>query len=286
MRNLLRFCSVGVWAILWVTSVAFAQGVPGSTPTPPAPGQSPASPPLPPTSTTRSPEIMFLDLDKNHDGVITENEITDSDRSRYFGQFGRLLSETDLNHDGRITREEFMHAGELPFYSDIHTVAGLLLLGAFAGFCFFLDGLLDPDRREYLWYALTGSLLSVGLAYLCAPEWFLRREPFLGFVSVAPVILILLALATGATRAKEEEPDTPKGTVVYKIGEKGSASVASKQRPAQPPQAGQPARRPAQAPARPRPAPTPPRLPPRPPQSSPSKPPPRPPGPPKPGGQK
>ena len=223
-----------------------------------------------------------MELDKNHDGVITASEITDVDRARYFSLFKTQLSEADRNHDGRITREEFSRVGEVPFYSDIHTVAGLLLIVAFAGFCMFLDGLLDAERREYLWYLLAGVPVLAGLAYLCAPEWFLTKSPYLGFVVAAPVILMLLALATGATRAKEEAPAAPKGTVVYKVGEKPAAG-ASGQRPAP----GSPPRRPAAPTARPRPAPTPPRLPPRPSQSSPGSSPPRPPGsPPKPGGAK
>jgi hypothetical protein len=215
--------------------------------------------------------------------VITESEITDTDRARYFSLFKTQLSEADRNHDGRITREEFSRVGEVPFYSDIHTVAGLLLIVAFAGFCMFLDGLLDAERREYLWYLLAGVPALVGLAYLCAPEWFLTKSPYFGFVVAAPVTLIVLALVTGATRAKEAAPAAPKGTVVYKVGEKPAAAGASGQRPAP----GGPPRRPVATPPRPRPAPTPPRLPPRPSQSSPGSSPPRPPGgPPKPGGPK
>jgi hypothetical protein len=222
------------------------------------------------TSDDRLPEDLFQKLDKNYDGVILDVEIGESDRARY----GELLQRADRNQDRRITREEFALARQLPLHRDIRTGAALLLIVAFACFCLFLDGLLEPDRRDYFWHAIGGMIVPLGLAFLIAPGWFLEQSPYLGFVAVVPIGLVLLALVTGATRDKEGA--AAQGPVVYKVGTKPSAAGPQAQRP------GAPApRKPAPPPRTPRPAPVPrPPLPERRPQ------PPTKSQPPKPGGQK
>lgn len=221
-------------------------------------------------SNGKPPDLLFQKLDKNHDKKIDKTELASPD----VGPYRSKLEKADRNRDGMITKEEFDRADEVPFYSDPLTLAALFLIAGFASFCLFLDGLLEPDRRDYFLLAIGGSVLCVGLAYLFGSRWFLGESPYLAFVAVAPAVLIVLALITGVTQAQEEQPVVPSGETVYKVGKTPSTSGTASQKPAQQPRRAAPPVR------TPRPAPMPrPEVPERRPSAAPRPSPPRPSGP-------
>lgn len=258
-------------AIAFVPSSAEAQQA-----APTASNSAPQSPPPDAARKTanwrdRLTDSLFLTLDKNHDKMIDEAELKSEEAARYRDD----LKSADRDGSGKISLEEYRRIGEVPFYRDIKTVAAVLLTLSFACFCVFLDGLLEPDRRDYFLLTIGGSVVLAGLAYLFATEWYLNAEPFLGFVAAIPLLVIVLAFLTGATKEKEEEV-APSGPVVYKVGKPTAEGTPA-------PKPGQPAApRKSTAPIRtPRPAPLPrPPVPERRPQSPPRAQPPRPSGPP------
>lgn len=288
-----RWLSFGVAlsaTMLWLAlSAAVAQqptpSGPGVSPGAPAAATQPTSPGAaskPPASTDRLTDSLFQRLNKNHDKVIDETELKSTEAAPYRDE----LKSADRDNNGKITQEEFRRAGEIPFYRDPRSAAAVLLVLGFACFCMFLDGLLEPERRDYFLLTIAGSVLLAGLAYLFAPNWFLDADakphhPYLGFVAAVPVLVIVLAFLTGATKEKEEQPAAPAGPVVYKVGAKPTTAGAPAQKPGQPPP-GQPAtaRKPAAPVRTPRPAPLPrPPVPERRPPTPPRSQPPRPPGP-------
>lgn len=282
-----RWLALGVSVsatMLWIA----ASQVNAQQPTPSGPAGSsgptnsvtqPSSPGATPKKSAswkdRLTDSLFLRLDKNHDKSIDETELKSTDAAPYRDD----LKAADRDGNGRITQEEFRRRGEVPFYRDLRSVAAILLLLGFACFCMFLDGLLEPDRRDYFLLTIGGSVVSAGLAYLFAQNWFFDGKPYLGFVAAVPVLLIVLAVLTGATKEKEE-PTGPTGPIVYKVGAKPTAEVTPGQKPSQ-----RVAPRKPTAPVRtPRPAPLPrPPVPERRPQTPPRTQPPRPPGPSAPG---
>jgi len=239
------------------------------------PGSAGTTPKKPASWKDRLTDSLFLRLDKDHDRAIDEKELKSTDAAPYRDD----LKSADRDDNGKITQEEFRRIGEVPFYRDVKSVAAILLLLAFAGFCMFMDGLLEPDRRDYFLWSIAGSVALAGLAYLCAQSWFFAGKPFLGFVAAVPVLVVVLAFLMGATKEKEE-PAVPAGPVVYTVGAKPPAGGTPAQKPGQP--AGP---RKSTAPIRtPRPAPLPrPPVPERRPQTPPRSQPPRPPGPATPG---
>ena len=53
---------------------------------------------------TRNPNPTFGSLDKNHDGVLTRDEV------RHIRDFARAFAEGDDNKDGKLDRDEFIKA--------------------------------------------------------------------------------------------------------------------------------------------------------------------------------
>jgi len=244
-------------------------GVPAGSPgTSTAPGQSPNRV-APPAGNQRLPDSVFFTLDRNRDNAIDKSELATPEAAGYRSQ----LAEADRDGNGFITKEEFSQLGQLPFYRDVKTAAAILLVLCFAAFCLFLDGLLDPDHRDYFIYSIAAMAAFGVLSFLVGRSWFLTERPYLAFVALAPAVLIGLAFVFGATREKEEAPEGPKGPVVYKVGKGTSGTQPAK--PASGPgtkKSGPPARTP-----RPAPIPRPP-VPERRPQTPPRSAPPRPPG--------
>jgi hypothetical protein len=193
------------------------------------------------------PESVFLKLDKNHDKVIGDSELTSPEAAPYAAK----LKQADRDGNNRVTWEEFNRMGEVPLYRDPRTAAALLLILGFGAYCLFLDGLFDPDHRDYFWLSIAGVVVCAGSAYLLGKSWFLEQAPFLGYVAVAPALLIMIATLFGATQEKEEAPAGPAGPVVYQVGKKAgdTASGAAK--------SGQPPRKPSPPVRTPRPAPLP-----------------------------
>jgi hypothetical protein len=212
---------------------------------------------------------VFLMLDRNHDKQLTEAELTTPDA----GPYASKLKEADRDGNNRITFEEFSRLGEVPLYRDPRAAAAILLVLAFAAFCMFLDGLVDPDHRDYFWLAIAGMTASVGLVFVVAKPWFLEQPPYLGYVAGATVVLIIAAFIFGATKEKEEVAAAPTGPVVYQVGKKPGETASTAGKPGQPPPRKPPP--PVRTPSPPRPAPSTPPTPPRPPGN-------RPPGGPKP----
>lgn len=276
-----RWLAIGVAVSATIWWLAEANAV-AQQATPPGPAESSG----PPTSETptgssgtkakkslsredRLTDNLFLRLDKNHDKAIDETELQSADAARYRDD----LKSGDRDGNGRISQEEYRRIGEVPFYRAPKSLAAVLLVLSFACFCMFLDGLLEPERRDYFLWTIIGSVVLAGLAYLFAQNWFTDAKPYLAYVAVVPVVLIVLAILTGATKEKEE-PAAPAGPVVYKVGAKPTPEGTPAQRPGQPAATRKPA-----VPVRtPRPAPLPrPPVPARRPQAPPrSQPPPRP----------
>ena len=283
-----RWLAFGVWVSAMMLWLAASDAV-AQQPTPPGPvgtassinaetqpGAAGATAKKSASWKDRLTDSLFLRLDKNHDKVIDETELKSTDAAPYRDD----LKAADRDGNAKTTLEEFRRIGEVPFYRDVKSVAAILLLLAFASFCMFLDGLLEPDRRDYFLWSIAGSVALAGLAYLCAQSWFFAGKPFLGFVAAVPVLVVVVAFLMGATKEKEE-PTVPAGPIVYKVGAKPAAEGTPAQKP------GQPAiPRKSTAPIRtPRPAPVPrPPVPERRPQTPPRSQPPRPPGPSAPGG--
>jgi hypothetical protein len=278
-----RWLAIGVAVSATIWWLAGANAV-AQQATPPGPAGSSG----PPTSETlagspgvtakkslirkdRLTDNLFLRLDKNHDKAIDEAELQSAEAARYRDE----LKSGDRDGNGRISKEEYRRIGEVPFYRDAKSLAAVLLVLGFACFCMFLDGLLEPERRDYFVWTIVGSVALAGLAYLFAPNWFTDAKPYLAYVAVVPVLLIVLAILMGATKEKEEVA-APAGPVVYKVGAKPTAEGTPAQKPGQPATT-----RKSTAPVRtPRPAPLPrPPVPERRPQAPPRSQPPRPPGP-------
>jgi hypothetical protein len=170
----------------------------------------------------QSPQTLFRKFDANRDGILMGDEVTEQP----IRESGPTLKAADRNGDGRVTREELAAALQTPVLRDPQTLAAILLLVGFAGFCLFLDELLDPERREYYLWAILGTAVTGALAFLLASGWFLGEQPFLAFVALAPVIVVVLAIVCGATKEIERQM-LPQGPVVYKVGAGGKSSPAS-----------------------------------------------------------
>jgi hypothetical protein len=280
-----------------------AGGQPGGTTAPAAStGTQPTTGATPPANTTPTqdassregelPESLFDRVDKNHDKSITESELKATEAAPYVEQ----LKRADQNKDGRITREEFDRARQPPFHRDPRTAAALALVLAFAAFCLFLDGFLEPDRRDYFWLSIGGCVAATGVAYLFVASWFLNESPYLAYIAAVPLVLLVIAWLAGATREIEVEVTDPTKQVRYKVGSAapgargatGTAKATPAAGAATKPAGTAAPRRPAPPPRTPRPAPLPrPPVPERRPQPPPRPQPPRPPGAgPPPGGTK
>jgi hypothetical protein len=292
--------SVGFGALFWLfSSVAVASQqptTPGTLPAnsgAPAPNAATKQAPAPAATGDQLPENLFLKLDKNHDKVISDSELTSPDAAPYLAK----LKQADRDGNNRITLEEFNQIGEVPLFQDPRTAAAVLLILAFAAFCMFLDGLFDSDHREYFWHSVAGMVVCVACAYFLGQKWFLAQTPYLGYVVAAPIVVMIIAALAGGMREKEEAPAAPAGPVVFQVGKKPGDAAAGKKaaatspprkppprtpRPAPLPRPPVPERRPSAAPpstppAAPRPAP------PRPPSARPPAPGPKPPPKPPPG---
>jgi hypothetical protein len=239
------------------------------------------------------PDSVFLMLDKNHDKVLSESELNSPEAAPYSAK----LRQADRDGNNVVTLEEFGQLGEVPFYRDPRTAAAILLIVGFGAYCMFLDGLFDPDHRDYFWLSIGVMALGAGLAFFVTKPWFLEQSPYLGYVAVAPVLFIVAAMLFGATKEKEEPTAAPTGPVVYQVGKKtGDTSAGATKtgqtprkpappvrtiRPAPMPRPPVPERRPQASPkpVPPKPTTPPPSTPPRPPGT-------RPPGTRPPGGPK
>jgi hypothetical protein len=230
------------------------------------------------------PDTVFLRLDKNHDKTIADLELSAKEAVPYAAQ----LKKADVDGNNRVTWEEFSRLGELPLYRDIRTVAAILLVLGFGAFCLFLDGLFDPEHRDYFWLSLVGTIACVALGFLAGRSWFLQGVPYLAFVAGASLVVIVVAALFGAMREREEPEAAPTGPVVYQVGKPtGTKPGGTKPgAPAAPRKPAPPVRTPRPAPM-PRP-PVPERRPSAKPEATPRPAPPRPPSsrPPPPGGPK
>jgi len=279
--RLRRLCCVLALVAWTFPGRSWAQDAP-ATSAATAPTASPAAAP----AADQSPQSLFRKFDANRDGILTGAEVTDQP----IGESGPTVKEADGNGDGHVTREEFAAALKTPLLRDPRTLAALLLLVGFAGFCLFLDELLDPERREYYLWAILSTVVTAALAFLFASGWFITEQPYLAFVAIAPVVVVVLAIVCGATKEIERQM-LPQGPVVYKVGSGGKSTASPASAGASSGGGTGPAaapRRPAARPVRTvRPAPVPrPPVPERRPGPGPGSPPPQRPGgpPPRPGG--
>lgn len=219
----------------------------------------------------RIPESVFQKLDKNHDKVLTEPELNTPEAAPYASR----IWDADRDGNKRITLEEFNRLDETPIYRDPRTAAVLLLIIGFGAFCLFLDGLFDPEHRDYFLWSAVGALVCVALSFVLGRAWFLEQPPYIAYVAVVPAVVILVAVVAGATREQEAPPAAPTGPVVYQVG-KPTGPTAKPGAGGQPPRRTPPPRTPRPPPmARP---PVPERRPPSTGQPPPRPTPPRPPG--------
>src|SRR5262245_33913162 len=128
----------------------------------------------------RIPESVFQKLDKNHDKVLTEPELNTPDAAPYASR----IWEADRDGNKRITLEEFNRLDETPIYRDPRTAAALLLIIGFGAFCLFLDGLFDPEHRDYFLWSAVGVLVCVALGFVLSQAWFLEQPPYIAYVAV------------------------------------------------------------------------------------------------------
>jgi hypothetical protein len=246
-----RFVGIGLVFVLCSRPLGAQQSPPGQ----PAPTGAPTASATPQTgavpaqssgATDRLPESVFLRLDKNHDKAISDAELTSTDAAPYAAK----LKLADVDGNNRITLEELKRLGEVPLYRNPRTAAALLLIVGFAAFCLFLDGLFDPEHRDYFWLSIIGTFVCAALAFLFGRSWFLQEIPFLAYVAAASALVIVIAAVFGATREREEPEAASTGPVVYQVGKPtGTKAVAKPGAPTQPP------RKPAPAVRTPRPAP-------------------------------
>lgn len=82
-------------------------------------------------------QMVFEQLDANHDGVITQDEIAAftkmmGDNARMTGRVTRMFSEADANHDGKLTAAEARARADAAFdAADTNH-----------------DGVLSPEERQ------------------------------------------------------------------------------------------------------------------------------------------
>ncbi|KAL8603235.1 hypothetical protein ACOMHN_046241 [Nucella lapillus] len=72
-----------------------------------------------PLDKNENAHMTFQKMDRNKDGLLTEEEILDSLRGSGYSvtqkQIHKFVTSLDRNHDGKISFEEFLRGGTIPW---------------------------------------------------------------------------------------------------------------------------------------------------------------------------